>query len=76
LEYYNTLQELTKWKKKKKENYNEMIYPKLQVDLHEILDQDDLALHLDHLQVPCTQTKHNKCYAKWQLGRLAKESKM
>jgi hypothetical protein len=51
-----------------------MIYPKLQVDLHETLDQDDLALYLDHLQVPAyTQTKQTNVMpsgkATWQISK-------
>jgi hypothetical protein len=56
-----------------KKNYNLMKFPKLKIDLHESLDQDELALHLDHLLV-FPAHKHNKApiipsgIATWQVS--------
>jgi hypothetical protein len=62
--------------KERRLQFNEI--PKLQVVLLEILNQDELALHFDHLQVPAHKHKQKQklCQVAKPLGRLAKENEI
>jgi hypothetical protein len=64
---------LAKWRKKRKEKYNVMTYPKLQVYFHEMLELDDLHLHLIIILIPCRQQSQAPIMpsgiATWQVRR-------